>query len=157
MRITASYTLTPAEALDGTRAFKRTWYGLSVASGGLMLLMGFTSLNLAPGAMGLFMLFNGVLFLVLPEAVLRWGRHRRGTSTYAPVELELDDEGLVLRTQDTTGGLPWPAFAAVRRQSGFWMFRITHSQAILVPERALAEADATELEAFLRERKLLKG
>jgi hypothetical protein len=73
------------------------------------------------------------------------------------MEMTLDDEGLTLRTETTEGGLPWASFATIQRHSGFWIFRISYSQAVLVPERAMDAAASTELEAFLRERKLLKG
>jgi YcxB-like protein len=156
MQITTHYVLTPDEALRGTRAFKRLWYFLSVGSGLLLILMGYASNQMGGRGQGLFMIANGLLFLVLPEAVLRWGRYRRGNQAYPPMEVLLDDEGLTLRTEASEGSLPWSAFAAIQRHSGFWLFRISRSQAILVPERAL-EATAPELETFLRERKLLKG
>jgi len=154
MQLTAQYTLTPEEALRGTRAFKRFGYGLSVGAGLLLLLMGTTSAQLGGRGQGLFMLANGLLFLVLPEAVLRWGRYRRGPQAYPFMKVQLDDEGLTLRTEASAGSLPWAAFAGIQRHSGFWIFRVSRSQAILVPERALAEGD--ELEAFLRERKLFR-
>ena len=159
MQILANYTLTPAEALRGTRAFKRLWYGLSVGSGALLILMGNITFQASPGGHGqaIFMMFNGLLLIVLPEAVLRWARLRRGSQAYPPMEMTLDDEGLTLRTETTEGGLPWSSFAAIQRHSGFWIFRISRSQAVLVPERAMDAAASSELEAFLRERKLLKG
>jgi hypothetical protein len=159
MRITTHYTLTPDEALRGTRAFKRFWYGLSVASGALLILMGYTTLRVSQGEQGLalFMMFNGLLFLVLPEAVLRWARLRRGAQAYPPIDLSLDDEGLTLSTETSEGGLPWTAFAAIHRHSGFWIFRISRSQAVLLPERALDDAANAELDAFLRDRKALQG
>ena len=159
MNILAQYTLTPAEALSGTRAFKRSWYAVSVGSGVLLVLLGITSLLVPQGerGMGAFMLFNGLLFAVLPEAVLRWARLRRGSRAYSSMEVRLDDEGLTLRTEASEGGLPWASFAAIQRHSGFWLFRISRSQALLIPERALDAAAGAELESFLRERKLLKG
>ncbi len=157
MQITIHYTLTPDEALRGTRAFKRLWYGLSMASGALMILMGYTASQAAQGSRGLpmIMLFNGLLFLVLPEAVLRWARLRRGAQAYPPMEVVFDDEGLTLRTEASEGGLPWASFKLIQRHSGFWLFRISRSQAVLVPERALEEAAASELATFLRERSLM--
>jgi len=159
VQINAPYTLTPDEALRGTRAFKRLWYRLSVGSGALLILMGYTALQVGPGERGLpiFMVFNGLLFLVLPEAVLRWARLRRGSQAYPPMEVAFDDEGLTLHTEASEGGLPWSAFTAIQRHSGFWLFRISRSQAVLVPERALDAAASAELEAFLRTRNLLKG
>ncbi|MBK8573747.1 MAG: YcxB family protein [Geothrix sp.] len=159
MHITVHYALTPDEALRGTRAFKRLWYGLSVGSGALMVLMGITALQASPDSRGLplIMLINGLLFLVLPEAVLRWARLRRGAEAYPPMEVTLDDEGLTLRTEASEGGLPWASFAEIQRHSGFWIFRISRSQAVLVPERAFEEAAGAELAAFLRERKLFRG
>ena len=44
----------------------------------------------------------------------------------------------------------------IQQHSGFWIFRISSNQAIFVPGRALESAAASELEAFLRDRKLLK-
>jgi len=159
MHITVQYSLTPDEALRGTRAFKRLWYGLSMGSGALMVLMGYTTLQASPDGRGLplVMLINGLLFLVLPEAVLRWARLRRGAQAYPPMEVTLDDEGLTLRTETSEGGLPWTAFAEIQRHSGFWIFRISRSQAVLVPERAFEGTAAAELAAFLRERKLFRG
>jgi len=159
VKILAQYTLTPAEALSGTRAFKRLWYGVSVGSGALLILLGAVSLLAPQGerGLGVFMMFNGLLFAVLPESVLRWARLRRGARAYSPMEVELDDEGLTLRTETSEGGLPWAAFAGIQRHSGFWIFRSSRSQAVLVPERAIDAAASSELEAFLRERKLLKG
>ena len=159
MKILAHYTLTPAEALSGTRAFKRVWYAVSVGSGGLLILLGITSLLVPQGerGLGVFMIFNGLLFAVLPESVLRWARLRRGARAYSPIEVQLDDEGLTLRTEASEGGLPWASFSAIQRHSGFWIFRSGRSQAVLIPERAMEAAASSELEAFLRERKLLKG
>ena len=159
MKILAQYTLTPAEALRGTRAFKRVWYAVSVGSGALLVLLGITSLLAPQGerGLGVFMIFNGLLFAVLPESVLRWARLRRGARAYSPMEVQLDDEGLTLRTETSEGGLPWTSFAGIQRHSGFWFFRSSRSQAVLVPERAIDAAAGSELEAFLRERKLLKG
>ena len=157
MQITAQYTLTPEEALRGTRAFKRYSYGVSVGAGLLLLLMGYASNQMGSRGQGIFIALNGLLLLVMPEAVLRWARYRRGEQAYPPMEVALDDEGLTLHTEATAGSLAWSAFASIQRHSGFWIFRVSRAQAILVPERALAEADATELEAFLRGRKLLKG
>jgi hypothetical protein len=158
VNILAQYTLTPAEALSGTRAFKRVWYAVSVGSGVLLVLLGTISLLVPQGerGLGVFMIFNGLLFAVLPESVLRWARLRRGARAYSPVEVRLDDEGLTLRTDVNEGGLPWASFTAIQRHRGFWIFRITRSQALLIPERALDAAAGFELEAFLRERKLLK-
>jgi hypothetical protein len=158
VKILAHYTLTPAEALSGTRAFKRLWYGVSVGSGLLLVLLGMTSLLLPQGerGLGVFMILNGLLFAVLPESVLRWARLRRGSRAYSPMEVELDDEGLTLRTEASEGGLPWAAFTGIQRHSGFWIFRSSRSQALLIPERALDPTAGAELEAFLRERKLLK-
>lgn len=157
MQISAHYTLTPAEALRGTRAFKRLWYGISVGSGALLILMGNTTYQASPGGhnLGLFMIANGLLFFVLPEAVLRWARLRRGAQAYPPTEVTFDDEGLTLRTEANEGGLPWTAFVLIQRHTGFWIFRISRSQAVIVPERALDAAASAELEAFLRGRKLL--
>ncbi len=155
MQIIAQYTLTPEEALRGTRAFKRLWYNVSVGSGLLLLLMAYASNQMGARGQGIFMAGNALLLLVMPEAVLRWARYRRGTQAYPPMVVELDDEGLTLRTDSTAGNLAWSAFAGIQRHSGFWLFRVSHSQAILVPERAIEAAD--ELEAFLRSRKLLKG
>lgn len=159
MHITAHYTLTPGEALRGTRAFKRFWYTVSVTSGALLILLGLTVALAPPGQRGLgfFMAANGLLFLVLPEAVLRWARLRRGTRAYTPMEVVLDGDGLTLRTESTEGSLPWAAFSGIQRRNGFWIFRITPSQAVLVPERALDVPSASELEAFLRGRKLMPG
>ena len=157
MHITTHSTLTPDEALRGTRAFKRLWYAVSMSSGALMVLLGFStlSLSLEQRGMGVFMTVNGLLFLLLPEAILRWARLRRGTRAYSPMDVELDDEGLTLRTDANEGTLPWPSFAKIQRRSGFWIFRISLSHAILLPERVL-DANATEaLEAFLQARKLL--
>ena len=158
MKILAQYTLTPAETLSGTRAFKRVWYAVSVGSGGLLILLGTTSLLVPQGerGLGVFMIFNGLLFVVLPESVLRWARLRRGSRAYSPMEVRLDDEGLSLRTEASEGGLPWASFTAIQRHGGFWIFRISRSQALLIPERAMDAAAGSELEAFLRERKLLK-
>jgi hypothetical protein len=126
VRILAHYTLTPAEALRGTRAFKRLWYALSMGSGVLLILMGRVTFQASQGGHGLaiFMMFNGLLFLVLPEAALRWARLRRGSQAYPPTEVTLDDEGLTLRTESSEGGLPWTSFASIQRHSGFWIFRI---------------------------------
>jgi hypothetical protein len=159
VKILAHYTLTPAEALSGTRAFKRLWYGVSVGSGLLLVLLGLTSLLVPQGerGLGVFMLFNGLLFAVLPESVLRWARLRRGSRAYSPMEVELDDEGLTLRTEASEGGLPWTSFTGIQRHSGFWIFRVNRSQAVLVPERAMDAAASQELATFLRARKLLKG
>jgi hypothetical protein len=157
VQILVQYTLTPAEALRGTRAFKRRWYILSMGSGALLVLGGRATLQ-APGGhnMALLMILNGLLFLVLPELALRWARLRRGAQAYQPTVVSLDDEGLTLRTDASEGSLPWAAFAEVQRSTGFWIFRVNRRQAVFVPERALAEADGRALEAFLRERKLLK-
>lgn len=158
MHILAQYTLTPAEALRGTRAFKRLWYLGSMGSGAVMVLLGLAGAWAPEGqrGLGLFMAFNGLLFFLLPEAVLRWARLRRGAQAYSPMEVMLSDEGLTLRTESTEGGLPWTSFAAIQRRSGFWIFRISPSQAVLVPERALDADASTKLEAFLRDRKLMK-
>ncbi len=158
MNILAQYTLTPAEALAGTRAFRRSGYAVSVGSGGLLILLGIISLLVPQGerGLGVFMVFNGLLFALLPEAVLRWARRRRGAGAYTPMEVQLDDEGLTLRTEASEGGLPWASLAAIQRHGGFWIFRASRSQALLVPERALDPAARAELEAFLRERSLLK-
>ena len=158
MNILVHYTLTPAETLSGTRAFKRVWYAVSVGSGGLLILLGIISLLVPQGerGLGVFMIFNGLLFAVLPESVLRWARLRRGSRAYSPMEVQLDDEGLSLRTEASEGGLPWASFTAIQRHTGFWIFRISRSQALLIPERAMDAAASSELGAFLRERKLLK-
>jgi hypothetical protein len=159
VQIRAHYTLTPDEALRGTRAFKRLWYGLSMGSGALLLLMGYTAFQASQDNHGLplFMMINGLLFLVLPETVLRWARLRRGAQAYPPMEVAFDEEGLILRTESSEGGLPWTSFKLIQRHSGFWLFRISRSQAVIIPERALEAAASSELEAFLQSRKLLKG
>jgi len=72
------------------------------------------------------------------------------------MEVTLDDEGLNLRTETNEGGLPWSSFQSAQRRSGFWIFQITPSQAVFVPERALDPSAGPELEAFFRERSLLK-
>ena len=41
--------------------------------------------------------------------------------------------------------------------SGFWIFTINRSQAVIFPERAMDEAASAELTLYLREKKLLKG
>lgn len=157
MHITTHYILTPDEALRGTRAFKRLWYAMSMGSGALMVLLGLStlSLSLEQRGMGVFMTANGLLFLLLPEAILRWARLRRGTRAYSPMDVQLDDEGFTLRTNATEGCLPWSSFAKIQRRSGFWLFRISHAQAILMPERVLDVADTEALERFLQARKLL--
>jgi len=157
MHISAHYTLTPAEALQGTRAFKRLWYAVSVGSGALVALLGIVVATASAGqpAFGIFMLLNGLLFVVMPEAVLRWGRRRRGSAAYSAMTLNLDDEGLKLETETSEGSLPWSAFTEVRRRSGFWIFRMGRSQAVLVPERVFDPSAATELETFLRGKELL--
>lgn len=157
MHITTHYTLTPAEALQGTRAFKRLWYAVSVGSGALVALLGVAVVTASGGqpAFGIFMILNGLLFVVMPEAVLRWGRHRRGSAAYTGMTLSLDDEGLRLETETSEGSLPWSAFTEIHRRGGFWIFRMGASQAVLVPERTFETSSATELEAFLRSRNLL--
>ena len=47
MQIVAGYTLTPDEALRGTRAFKRGWYEVSVVSGAVLLLFSLYSLQVS--------------------------------------------------------------------------------------------------------------
>jgi hypothetical protein len=159
MNITTNYTITPDEALRGTRAFKRGWYEVSMVAGATLLLFGVYSLLASQNTKGfsLMMAFNGLIFLVMPEGVLRWARLRRGSQAYSPMEVVLDDEGLLLRTEATEGSLPWAAFARIQRRSGFWIFKISKNQAIFVPERVLDPAASAELEAFFRERKLLKA
>jgi len=157
MHITATYTLTADEALRGVRSFKRIWYQVSVGAGvGLAMLGAF---NLASGQRvpGLFLVLNGLLFALLPEAVLRMARRRRGADAYTPVEVVFDDEGLTLRTEASEGGLPWSGFTKIQRQSGFWIFRTAPSRAVLLPERALDAAASAELEAFLRAHNLMKS
>lgn len=159
MHLTAQYTLTPNEALRGTRAFKRLWYGVSLGAGLLLMALGAARLWMASGPRvpGVFMILNGLVFLVMPELALRWARRRRGSAPYTPMDLTLNDEGLALSTADGTGGLPWEAFAQVRRRDGFWVFQLNRQQAVLVPERALDPTASRELDAFLRARKLLRG
>lgn len=157
MKLATRYTLTADEALRGTRAFKRVSYGVSMGVGALLLAAGVAAAALAPPPQrmqGAFLAFNGLLFLALPEAALRFSRWRRGGQDYPAMELELDDEGLVLRTEQQTGGLPWAAFRGVDRRAGFWIFRITARQAVMVPEHALEPAAAEELAAFLKARGL---
>ena len=159
MKLATRYTLTADEALRGTRAFKRFSYGLSMAAGALLLLAGLAAVALAPApqrAQGAFLALNGGLFLALPEAALRFSRWRRKGQDYPPVELELDDDGLVLRTEARGGGLPWSAFRGVDRRAGFWIFRITPRQAVMVPAHALDPAASAELAAFLTAKGLLK-
>ena len=55
MQIIAQYTLTPEEALRGTRAFKRLWYNVSVGSGLLLLLMAYASNQMGARGQGIFM------------------------------------------------------------------------------------------------------
>lgn len=159
MHITAHYTLTPAEALRGTRAFKRLGYLVSVGAGSALILLGLVSslASRSPRGPALFMMLNGLLFVLLPEAVLRWARLRRGSQAYTPMEVVLDDEGLTLRTETSEGSRAWASFAEVQRRSGFWIFRMGPSQAVIVPERVIEPPAASELETFLRERKLMKG
>lgn len=156
MNITATYTLTPDEALRGARTFKRTWYQLSVGAGAGLVLLGLFSSGPGRSMPGLFLVLNGLLFALLPELVLRMARRRRGAGAYTPVEVALDDEGLTLRTDASEGGLPWAGFEKIQRQGGFWIFRTGPSRAILLPERALGGPAGAELEAFLRARKLLR-
>jgi len=156
MQITATYTLTPGEALRGARTFKRLWYQLSVGAGVGLMLLGAFSLGPGQRVPGLFLFLNGLLFALLPELILRVARRRRGANAYTPVEVVLDDEGLTLRTEASEGGLPWTGFERIQRQSGFWIFRTGPSRAVLLPERALDAAASAELEAFLRARKLLR-
>jgi len=158
VHILAHYTLTPDEALRGSRAFKRLGYSLSMGAGAALTLLGLVSIWAAPAqrGMGVVMAFNGLLFLTLPEGILRWARNRRGSLAYAPMEVVFDDEGLTLRTEQSEGGLPWTVFTRIRRRSGFWIFRLSPSQAVLVPERALDAAAGAELAAYLRQRQLLK-
>ena len=159
MHITAHYTLTPAEALRGTRAFKRLGYLVSVGAGSALILLGLVSTLASKGPRGpaLVMMLNGLLFVLLPEAVLRWARLRRGAQAYTPMEVVLDDEGLTLHTESSEGSRAWTSFAEVQRRSGFWIFRIGPSQAVIVPERVIETSAASALETFLRDRKLMKG
>jgi YcxB-like protein len=159
MQILAQYTLTANEALRGTRAFKRLWYAISMGSGALLMLMGKVTFQASQGGhkLGLYMVFNGLLFLVLPEAVLRWARLRRGSQAYPPTEVTLNDEGLTLRTESSEGSLTWASFTSIQRHTGFWFFRISRSQAVIVPERAVNDTSSAELTSFLRERKLMKA
>lgn len=157
MQIQTHYTLTPAEALRGARTFKRLWYAVSVGSGALVALLGLVVMTASGGqpGFGVFMILNGLLFVVMPETVLRWNRKRRGTSAYSDMTLRFDDEGLTLETESSEGSQPWSAFSEIRRRSGFWIFRLGPSQAVLVPERALEPSANAELEAYLRGRSLM--
>jgi hypothetical protein len=159
VKILAHYTLTPAEALRGTRIFQGYRYATSLGSGAVLVLAGLAGLptGLAPQGLCYFLLFLGLLFLVMPEAALRWARRRRGAQAYPPMAVVLDDEGLTLQTEASEGGLPWSAFAGIQRRGGIWIFRVSHTQAVLVPERALDAGAGAELEAFLRARLLLRG
>jgi len=60
-----------------------------------------------------------------------------------------DDRVVPLQEAKTLAGF-------IQRHSGFWIFRISRSQAVLVPEHAMDAEDNAALEAFLRQRKLLK-
>jgi YcxB-like protein len=159
MHLLAQYTLTSEEALKGTRAFKRRWYEASIVTGAALLFFAVYSLLAAKGSWGfcLIMALNGLLLLILPEAVLRWADRRRGSEPFPPTEVTLNDDGLTLRTPSSEGGLPWTAFSSIQRHSGFWLFTINRSQAIIFPERALDEGASAELTRFLRERSLLKA
>ena len=158
VHITTQSTLTRDEALRGTRTFKRFWYLVSTCSGALMIGLGIASrlLSANPGRMSGFMIFNGLLFLLMPEGVLRWARFRWGHKPYATMDLELDDEHLTVRTEANEGSLPWEAFRKIGRRGGFWIFSLNTSQAVIIPERALSEADTAQLETFLRGRKRLR-
>ncbi len=159
MHLLAQYTLTSDEALNGTRAFKRRWYETSIVAGAALLLFAVYSLLAAKGSWGfcMIMTLNGLVLLIVPEAVLRWANRRRGSEPFPPTEVTLDDEGLTLRTPSSEGGLPWSAFSSIQRHSGFWIFTINRSQAVIFPERAMDEAASSELTLFLRGRKLLKA
>lgn len=158
MRILAHYTLTPDEALRGTRTFKRVWYAASVGSGLLLIGLGLAGTAMAGGgaSFSLFMVLNGLLFAVLPEAVLRTARRRRGAQSLYPLALRFDDEGLTLSTETHEGQVAWSAFERIQRRSGFWIFRINRGQAVLVPERVLDPASSAELAQFLQARHLLR-
>jgi hypothetical protein len=157
VHITTQYTLTRDEALRGTRTFKRFWYLVSMGSGALMISLGLAAFAFGrPGKLEGFILINGLLFLLMPEGVLRWARFRWGHKPYAAMDLELDDEQLTVRTEANEGSLPWDAFTKIGRRGGFWIFALNTSQAVIIPERALSEADTAQLEAFLRDRKRLK-
>ena len=157
MHITTQYTLTRDEALRGTRTFKRFWYLVSTCSGAVMIGLGLTAFALGrAGRLEGFILFNGLLFLLMPEGVLRWARFRWGNKPYATMDLELDDEQLTVRTEANEGSLPWDAFRKIGRRGGFWIFSLNTSQAVIIPERAFNEADTAQLEAFLRDRKRLR-
>lgn len=158
MHILAHYTLTPDEALRGTRAFKRIWYGASVGSGLVLIGLGLAGAVLSQGnaSFSLFMVLNGLLFAVLPEAVLRTARRRRHAQTLSPLAVRFDDEGLTLTTEASEGHVAWSSFEKIHRHSGFWIFRINRGQAVLVPERVLDEATSTELETFLLDQNLLR-
>lgn len=158
MHILAHYTLTPDEALRGTRVFKRVWYAASVGSGLVLIGLGLAGAVLSRGgtSFSLFMVLNGLLFAVLPEAVLRTARRRRNAQTLSPLAVRFDDEGLTLTTESSEGHVPWASFETIHRRSGFWIFRINRAQAVLVPERVLDEATSAELEAFLLARNLLR-
>jgi hypothetical protein len=158
MQLSAHYTLTRAEALRGNRTFKRRWYGVSVGSGLLLVLLGLSGAWLAPGqrAMGVFLAFDGLVFAAMPEMVLRWALLKRGALPQAPVEAAFDDEGLWIRSGGAEGRLGWNAFNAIHRRGGFWIFRLAANRAVLVPERALGAAGNEALAAFLRDRKRLK-
>ena len=66
MRLTAHYTLTPDEALRGTRAFKRYSYGVSVGAGLLLLLMGYASNQMGSRGQGIFIASVSYTQLTLP-------------------------------------------------------------------------------------------
>ncbi len=155
MHVTARYTLTPAEALRGNRAFRRRWYVGSLLTGLVLAGLGTSGALLAPEARqpGLFLALAGLLFAVLPEVLLRRALARRGALPQAPVEALLTDTGLTLRSGGGEGTLPWAGLRAIRRRGGFWIFQVSARQAVLVPERALDAAGTAELAGFLAARK----
>jgi hypothetical protein len=145
MNITANYALTPSEAVAGTYAARRGFYIFGLVIGVITAGWALT----LPAALTPSVLGAGIVIVFLPwlMAYLQLARgphlqHRTVTIT---------DEDFCSTTPVATVRIPWTPTARVRASSGVWTIQ-AGAVFVVVPRRALAEADRVTFEAFLARR-----
>ena len=84
----------------------------------------------------------------MPWAVRR--RYRQNPALYREISVELEDQGVQIRTPNTTSNWKWTELLGFRENREIFLLSLSNSVGYVLPKRVLSDGDAHQLADLLK-------
>lgn|GEM_PF-4581859 len=137
--------------LKGQRIFKRPMRFILFTLGAIYCAVGIYNVSVKPHDLYAWVptFLYALLMALLPEVLIRWFIFRQRKLLNRDVAITLTDQTIELTADDASHKLAWSAFTKITRRRGYWIFKMTPVQALILPETMLTAEGNAELSTFL--------